>query len=311
MKLYVGTYAKYNAGSIAGAWLDLDKFKDAEEFEATCRRLHKDERDPEFMFQDVETDPGCDWQEGLYSESSMPRDYWKLKAEHDAAKREEMKNEKPSAKKEREEQDALAREYTAHEYNPDSTNEKDAKRFKYWYDYYRKEYYFVKLSDGTIHKIEKPGIETRFCCGEDDRGQGGEGPGTIAYASKVLAEKKTEHGFKAENLRRFDKNMVRQFGRRSWRRAQRVANGTSPQAFGRYDFVPCICTGLYRDGRKYIGDANGGRCGSIVSYISDDDFRKIRAAYMKVRTRFKKRLDAWWKRFGADHIRTWTYWTEA
>jgi hypothetical protein len=25
-RIYVGTYAKYNAGSIAGAWLDLDDY---------------------------------------------------------------------------------------------------------------------------------------------------------------------------------------------------------------------------------------------------------------------------------------------
>lgn len=49
MKLYVGTYAKYNRGSIAGAWLDLDKFKDADEFAAACRRLHKDESDMKRM----------------------------------------------------------------------------------------------------------------------------------------------------------------------------------------------------------------------------------------------------------------------
>ena len=308
MKLYVGTYAKYNKGSLYGKWFDLDKYKNAEEFEAACRKFHSDERDPEFMFQDVETDPGCDWQRGLYSESSIPRDYWRLKAENEKREREERKAEKPSARSEREEQDRLCEEYTRIDRGPD----RDPKRFKYWYDYYRKEYHFVKLSDGTIARIEKPGIETRFCCGEDDRGQGGEGPGTIAYANKVLAEKKTERGFKETNLRRFDKNTILQFGRKPWRRAQRAAKGERVDWIcGRYDFVPCICTGLYKDGRRYIGDANGNRCGSVVSYISDDDFRKIRAAYMKVRTRFKKRLDAWWKRFGADHIHTWTYWTEA
>ena len=61
MKLYVGTYAKYNSGDLSGAWLDLDRFANAEEFEAACKRIHRDEHDPELMFQDVETDPGCDW----------------------------------------------------------------------------------------------------------------------------------------------------------------------------------------------------------------------------------------------------------
>ena len=31
-KLYVGSYAKYNNGSIAGAWLELNDYGDSEEF---------------------------------------------------------------------------------------------------------------------------------------------------------------------------------------------------------------------------------------------------------------------------------------
>lgn len=50
--IYVGTYGKYNSGSIFGAWLDLTTFKDEAEFFEVCRALHSDERDPEFMYQD-------------------------------------------------------------------------------------------------------------------------------------------------------------------------------------------------------------------------------------------------------------------
>lgn len=56
-RLYVGTYAKYNNGSIAGAWMDLDNYSTSEEFLAACAELHKDERDPELMFQDYEGFP--------------------------------------------------------------------------------------------------------------------------------------------------------------------------------------------------------------------------------------------------------------
>jgi antirestriction protein len=54
MKIYVGTYAKYNNGSIAGAWLDLSDYNDAEQFIEVCKELHKDEIDPELMFQDFD-----------------------------------------------------------------------------------------------------------------------------------------------------------------------------------------------------------------------------------------------------------------
>jgi len=62
--LYVGTYHKYNSGSIFGKWLDLEDYTDPEEFYAACKKLHKDEEDPEFMFQDYE-----DFPSSLYSES--------------------------------------------------------------------------------------------------------------------------------------------------------------------------------------------------------------------------------------------------
>ena len=56
--VYVGTYAKYNNGSLFGAWLDLSDYSDKEEFYEACRELHKDEEDAEYMFQDWENVPG-------------------------------------------------------------------------------------------------------------------------------------------------------------------------------------------------------------------------------------------------------------
>ena len=66
-RIYVGTYAKYNAGSIAGAWLDLEKYADASEFYKACAELHKDEDDPEFMMQDFEGFP-----KAFYDECNVP-----------------------------------------------------------------------------------------------------------------------------------------------------------------------------------------------------------------------------------------------
>ncbi len=68
-KLYCGTYGKYNNGSIKGAWMDMTEYDTAEEFFAACAELHKDEDDPEFMFQDFECFP-----ESLYSESMSTAD---------------------------------------------------------------------------------------------------------------------------------------------------------------------------------------------------------------------------------------------
>ena len=65
-RLYVGTYAKYNNGSIAGEWVDLEQFDNAEDFYKYCKKLHKDEHDPEFMFQDFQ-----DWPDGVESDEAM------------------------------------------------------------------------------------------------------------------------------------------------------------------------------------------------------------------------------------------------
>lgn len=51
-EVYVGTYAKYNNGSIAGKWVDLTAFEDYDEFIDYCKELHHDEPEAEFMFQD-------------------------------------------------------------------------------------------------------------------------------------------------------------------------------------------------------------------------------------------------------------------
>jgi len=69
--VYVGTYQKYNNGSIGGAWVDLTKFNDHEEFLDYCRELHKDEEDPELMYQDFEEFP-----KAYYSESGLDSDLW-------------------------------------------------------------------------------------------------------------------------------------------------------------------------------------------------------------------------------------------
>ena len=56
-RIYVGTYAKYNNGSIFGEWMDLSDFSDSKEFYDACKELHSDEEDPELMFQDYENIP--------------------------------------------------------------------------------------------------------------------------------------------------------------------------------------------------------------------------------------------------------------
>lgn len=54
--IYCGTYAKYNSGSIEGAWLNLSDYQSYDELLTAMKKLHKDEKYPEFHFQDYECD---------------------------------------------------------------------------------------------------------------------------------------------------------------------------------------------------------------------------------------------------------------
>jgi len=54
MKIYVSTYAKYNAGSLTGAWLTLTDYNNEQDFLTECYNLHDDEIDHELMFQDFD-----------------------------------------------------------------------------------------------------------------------------------------------------------------------------------------------------------------------------------------------------------------
>lgn len=78
--VYVGPYGKYNNGSIAGMWVALDTVADSEELHKVFRRIHCDEREPEYMIQDFQNFPkkfygesGCDW-EGLFEWLELDED---------------------------------------------------------------------------------------------------------------------------------------------------------------------------------------------------------------------------------------------
>ena len=66
-RIYVGTYAKYNDGSIDGKWIDISEYNTYEDFLEACYNLHADEDDPEFMVQDYENFP-----ERWYHEGGLP-----------------------------------------------------------------------------------------------------------------------------------------------------------------------------------------------------------------------------------------------
>ena len=71
--VYVGTYHKYNCGSLDGAWVDLESFHNVRELMRFLYRLHADEAEPEFMVQDYMNFP-----RRFYSESMNEHDFAEL-----------------------------------------------------------------------------------------------------------------------------------------------------------------------------------------------------------------------------------------
>lgn len=56
-RIYVGTWAKYNAGSLSGEWLALRDYDNYSELCEVMRAIHEDESDPEPMIQDCDDFP--------------------------------------------------------------------------------------------------------------------------------------------------------------------------------------------------------------------------------------------------------------
>jgi antirestriction protein len=80
-KIYVGTYGQYNNGSLFGKWFDLTDYADLKEFLQDCHEFHRNEFDPELMFQDWENIPDF-----LISECSVHKDafaYFEARSEMD------------------------------------------------------------------------------------------------------------------------------------------------------------------------------------------------------------------------------------
>ena len=166
--VYCGTYKKYNEGSIAGAWVRITDYANGEEVLKACAKLHKDEADPEFMFQDKENFP--DW---FYSECMGAKEFdaviawWK----------EEQAKPKEKA-------DALIEEYVKEMGGDDYYREKTSK--------------VIRLSNGGLMDWEKQSINTRFCFHD-------EGPDYEFYKSLTSDDDKLKAYFFGENLRDYDR----------------------------------------------------------------------------------------------------------
>lgn len=277
-KVYVGTYAKYNNGSIAGGWISLKSCKNYDDFLRKCYALHRDEREPELMVQDTD-----DFPDGLScGESFGEEEFNDVMA---AIKTEETTEKKPSGDK------ALLPEFKremAKAWNDEHMLDYECKQFSY----------AVRLQNGGILRFEKPTIENRFCWAD-------EGPSLDAYNRITSSEERLKKYFLRENLAQFDKDIeqlqsLSHDGKTLYLQRESYSGETEPLNLWQWKAWPEW--DVQENPWRYQGDH---------VKMAETDRKTILAGVKHEREKFEKRLNAYLKRYGTRKIKTWTYWADA
>lgn len=160
----------------------------------------------------------------------------------------------------------------------------------------------VRLSNGLILTIDKPKIQTSFCFGES----GYDYDDAVNMAYRVS---KTEEYFKSANMREFetiisDLKQCREIDK--WGSRKMYAYLRVSSYCGCEDRVVCelYTSDMWPESVKM----NTGR---EPEQLPDADIDTAIALFEEARDAFKKRVDAYWKRYGSSKLKTWTYWRDA
>lgn len=302
--VYCGTYGKYNAGSIDGGWLKLGDYPTYDEFIKGCKNLHKDETDPEFMYQDTEHLP-----DEFYSECLINPEVFDVIR---TIKKDIAKDQKKTAAFEAFCEDTAAipdmfdvdeflLAYKADKHSSRPNDNKNLKEFKEKF----KEWFYVdhivdviKIDDEHYITFEKQEMEKSFCF----RYSNIYGP-TSEEANKAC-ENFGEKEFKDANLNNFDRKYK-----------------------GTLEFLEKCKKVVLR--RSYAGRGLMPDHGAEIVHIeykdedlknddiilsSTEDINRIRESYkkhvQKLRQAYERCLDTYLKKYGVSKIRKWTYWAD-
>ena len=152
----------------------------------------------------------------------------------------------------------------------------------------------IEMPEGGLFVFEKPKIKTHFCFGED----GGESYNQACNMAYNVA--RTERYFMNANLRDIDAKIAdlkgRYAGGGEYIRAKYKVYDKSDLIWG-YLIAPRSWREQVRD---YLSDP-----------LTDADTKALIALFKSERAKFEKRLKAYWKRYGASKLKTWTYWENA
>lgn len=289
--VYCGTYKKYNEGSLDGGWLHLGRYQNGAAFLEACKKLHADESDPEFMYQDSEYLP-----DEFYSESCIYPEVFEV---IQAIK--QMNSDKQAAFADFCERGACIPDMFDVEeflltYKPNKKPRKTAQSedmkefselFKTWcfLDHTAEA---LKVDEKHFITFDKQDIEKSFCFGWSCQG------GMTYEEATDMCHNFSEADFKAGNLKRFDNKYI-----------HRLKAIEEKQIKLKREYVTSKKSGaeiMYiTTDRDVSGDIT----------LSVEDSTKLREAYKQkvqdLRNEFEKRLDAYLKKYGLSKIRRWTY----
>lgn len=289
--VYCGTYKKYNEGSLDGGWLHLGRYQNGAAFLEACKKLHADESDPEFMYQDSEYLP-----DEFYSESCIYPEVFEV---IQAIK--QMNPDKQAAFADFCERGACIPDMFDVEeflltYKPNKKPRKTAQSedmkefselFKTWY-YLDHTAEALKVDEKHFITFDKQDIEKSFCFGWSCQG------GMTYEEAADMCHNFSEADFKAGNLKRFDNKYIHRLKAIKEKQIKLKREYVTSKESGAE--IMYITTD-----RDVSGDIT----------LSAEDSNRLREAYKQkvqdLRNEFEKRLDAYLKKYGLSKIRRWTY----
>ena len=334
-RVYVGTYKKYNEGSLKGGWVTLTDYPSYDSFMEACFKLHKDERDPELMIQDCEDMP-----DGLSVMESISRqEYDDIIA---ACKESEEESEEQEAEE--------LPKFRIIDYSEKAIavvgDTKDIKdQLKALCGRFNPKlscgagWIFSKKMRPEVEKLLKGGKVEKsaskpntkkddgsavwkknleeFCakCGDPDYykkhsvGAVKLNDGYYVMSKESIetklcfADEGPDYDFYRE-LMRDEKKLERYF-------VSKNLSGIDRQIELLEGVELLMIHGPYRDGRMSFGRKDYGYGSKDSVDMTKEQRTELAKAYRWKRAEFEKRLQTYLKRYGISKLHTWTYWRDA
>ena len=334
-RVYVGTYKKYNEGSLKGGWVTLTDYPSYDSFMEACFKLHKDERDPELMIQDTDDMP-----DGLNVMESISRqEYDDIIA---ACKESEEESEEQEAEE--------LPKFRIIDYSEKAIavvgDTKDIKdQLKALCGRFNPKlscgagWIFSKKMRPEVEKLLKGGKVEKsaskpntkkddgsavwkknleeFCakCGDPDY-----------YKKHSVGAVKLNGGFYVMDKESIETKLCfadegpdYDFYRKLMRDEKKLEryfvsenlSGIDSQIELLEGVEPLMIHGPYRDGRMSFGRKDYGYGSKDSVDMTKEQRTELAKAYRWKRADFEKRLQTYLKRYGISKLHTWTYWRDA